>query len=78
MKAAIFNLQPGLSCTIAKLLLYKGTSLHQTNISCYLLLIEKGRLSPGGGKPSPPLLRAEVVKVRTEAKPRAARAIAIV
>ena len=75
MKAAIFNLHPEMSCTIAKLLLYIGTSLHQTNI-VYLLLIEKGRLSPGGGKPSPPLLRAEVVKVRTEAKPRAARAIA--
>ena len=28
----------------------------------YLLLMEKGRLSPGGGRPSPPLLMAEVVK----------------
>ena len=42
----------------------------------YLLLIEKGKLSPGGGRPSPPLLRVDVVKLRTEAKLRAARAIA--
>ena len=28
----------------------------------YLLLMEKGRLSPGGGRPSPPLLMTEVEK----------------
>ena len=31
-------------------------------ISTDLLLMENGRLSPGGGRVSPPLLRAEVEK----------------
>ena len=35
-----------------------------------LLLMEKGRLSPGAGSPSPPLLTAELVKFLVE---RAAR-----
>ena len=38
----------------------------------YLLLMEKGRLSPGGGRPSPPLLMAELEKFLVEMTARRA------
>ena len=38
----------------------------------YLLLMEKGRLSPGGGRPSPPLLMAEVEKFLVDMRARLA------
>jgi len=42
-------------------------------VNLNLLLIENGKLSPGGGSPSPPLLRVDVAKPRTGNKARADR-----
>ena len=41
-------------------------------VNSYLLLMEKGRLSPGGGRPSPPLLMAEVEKFLVDMRARLA------